>query len=158
MKCGIINATSKENKMTDTKSMMDFTSMMDPTKMMDFTKIMDPKGMMAPKKMLKQMVGFNKTVFENSFKGIAMFQEQIEKITKTMIDKATWLPDEGKKALDGWSETYKSAYDSFKTAVDDNFKKLDEYLSESPEPVVTETKAAPAEPPKPVAKKKAAPA
>jgi hypothetical protein len=77
-------------------------------------------------------------------------------MTKAMIDNATWLPDEGKKALDGWSETYKSAYDSFKTAMDDNFRKVDEYLSDSPEPVPTETKAALADPPKPVAKKKVA--
>ncbi len=126
--------------------------------MMDFTSMMDPKVMMTPKRIIKQMVGFNKTVFENSFKGIAMFQEQIDKLNKAMVDKATWLPEESKKAFDGWAETYKSAYDSFKKAVDDNFKKVDKYLSESPEPVVTETKAAPVEPPKPVAKKKAEPA
>ncbi len=114
---------------TEPKSMMDFTKMMDLSKMMDFTKMMDPKGMAAPKKMIKQMVEFNKTTFENSFKGIAMFQEQIEKMTKAMVEKATWLPEESKKALDAWAETYKSAYDSFKTAVDDNFKKVDEYLS-----------------------------
>jgi hypothetical protein len=102
---------------------------MDPTKMMDFTKMMDPKGMMDPKKMIKQMVDFNKAVFENSFKGIAMFQEQIEKITKAMVDQATWLPEESKKALDGLAVAYKSNYDNFKTTVDDSFKKVDEYFS-----------------------------
>ena len=118
--------------------------------------MMDPSDMMAPKKMIKQMLVFNKTAYENSFKGFALLQEQTEKMTKTMIDQATWLPDEGKKALDSMATAYKSAFDNFKKMMDDYFKKAEEYLSESPETVVTKTKAATAETPKPVAKKKAA--
>jgi hypothetical protein len=91
--------------------------------MMDFT------NMMAPKKMIKQMVEFNKATFENSFKGIALFQEQVEQMSKTMLDQATWIPDEGKKTIDGMVDAYKSNIDSFKTIIDDNFKKVDEYLS-----------------------------
>jgi hypothetical protein len=92
--------------------------------MMDFT------SMMAPKKMIKQMTEFNKTAYENSFKGIALFQEQAEKMTKTMIDQATWLPDESKNALESWATAYKSAYDNFKTMMDESFKKAEEYLSD----------------------------
>ena len=76
--------------------------------------MMDLTNMMAPKKMIKQMVEFNKTTYENSFKGIALLQQQTERMTKTMVDQATWLPDEGKKALDSLSDVYKSAYDNFK--------------------------------------------
>ncbi len=92
--------------------------------------MMDPTTMMAPKKMLKQMLTFNKTAFENSLKGITMLQEQNEKMTKTMIDQATWLPDEGKKAIDSMATAYKSAFDNFKTTIDNYFKKAEEYLSE----------------------------
>jgi len=91
--------------------------------------MMDLTNMMAPKKMIKQMVEFNKTTYENSFKGIALLQQQTERMTKTMVDQATWLPDEGKKALDSLSDVYKSAYDNFKTMMDDNFKKVEAYLS-----------------------------
>ncbi len=80
--------------------------------------------------MFRPMVEFNKTAYENSLKGITMLQEQNEKMTKTMIDQATWLPDEGKKALDSMAEFYKSAFDNFKTIMDDNFKKAEKYLSE----------------------------
>jgi hypothetical protein len=103
--------------------------MTDLKKMMDPTGMMDPANMMAPKKMLKQMVAFNKTIFENSLKGIALLQEQNEKMAKVMIDQATWLPDEGKKALDSWAAAYKSVFDNFKTMMDDNFKKAEEFLS-----------------------------
>lgn len=91
--------------------------------------MMDPTSMMDPKKMLKQMVEFNKSAFENSFKGIALLQEQAEQMAKTMRDQATWLPDEGKKAIDGWAAAYKSTYGNFKKIMDDNFKKVEEYLS-----------------------------
>jgi polyhydroxyalkanoate synthesis regulator phasin len=92
--------------------------------------MMDPTTMMAPQKMFKQMLTFNKTAFENSLKGITMLQEQNDKMAKTMIDQATWLPEEGKKALDNMSTAYKSAFDNFKTAMDDYFKKAEEYISE----------------------------
>ncbi len=97
--------------------------------MMDFKNMMNPTGMIDPKNMLKQMVTFNKTAFDNSLKGIAMLQEQTDQITKTMVDQATWLPDEGKKALDSMATAYKSAFDNFKTTMDDYFKKAEEYLS-----------------------------
>jgi len=90
----------------------------------------DLTNMMAPNKMIKQMLTFNKTAYENTLKGITMLQEQNEKMTKTMMDQATWVPDEGKKALDSMAKAYKNAFDNFKTTIDNYFKKAEEYLSE----------------------------
>ena len=61
--------------------------------------MMDLTNMMAPKKMIKQMVEFNKTTYENSFKGIALLQQQTERMTKTMVDQATWLRMKARRRL-----------------------------------------------------------
>lgn len=84
--------------------------------------------MMDHKSMIKQMLDFNKAAFDSSFKGIVMLQEQTEKMAKSMRDQATWLPEEGKKAIDEWAEAYKSNRDGLKTIIDDNFKKAETYL------------------------------
>jgi hypothetical protein len=89
----------------------------------------EEKEMMDQKTLLKQMLDFNKTAFDSSFKGIVMLQEQAEQIAKSMRDQATWLPEEGKKAIDEWVGTYKSHRDDFKTTMDDNFKKMETYIA-----------------------------
>ena len=84
-------------------------------------------NMMDPKSVIKQMVVFNKTAFESSFKGIELLQEQVDQLAKTMTAQ---LPAEGKTALDGLSEVYKSNIGSFKTAIDGYFEKVEKYLAD----------------------------
>ncbi len=84
--------------------------------------------MMDHKSMVKQMLDFNKAAFDSSFKGMVMLQEQAEQIAKSMRDQATWLPEEGQKAIDGWVATYKNDRDNLKSIMDDNFKKVASYL------------------------------
>ena len=74
------------------------------------------------------MIEFNKTTFDNSLNAIGTLQAQTEKVFKSMLDQATWLPKEGKKAIDDWMATYKNGFDTFKKSVDDNFKKVEAYL------------------------------
>ena len=79
--------------------------------------------------MFKQMIDFNKTTFDNSLNAIGMLQEQTEKMFKTMLDQATWLPKEGRKAIDDWMKTYKDGFENFKKNADDNFKKVEDYFA-----------------------------
>ena len=51
-------------------------------------------------------------------------QKQTENMTQKMIDQATWLPEEGKKAIDEWLATYKKGREDFKKLVDDAFGKV----------------------------------
>jgi hypothetical protein len=78
--------------------------------------------------MFKQMIEFNKTTFDNSLNAIGMLQEQTETMLKTMLDQATWLPKEGRKAINDWMATYKDGFKNFKKSVDDNFKKVEDYF------------------------------
>lgn len=76
----------------------------------------------------KEMMEFNKSVFDNTFNAITSIQDQSEKILTTFMDKADWLPDDGKKVITDWISTYKKGRDEFKTATDDKYKKVASYF------------------------------
>lgn len=85
---------------------------------------------MQPKDILKQMIDFNKAACENAFKNMNMLQEQMEKMINLYIDQAVGVPDEGKKTAREWAAMYKKGYEDFKKLVDDNFKKMEDFLQE----------------------------
>jgi len=82
-------------------------------------------------KFAKQMIDFYKSTFDNSFNAMVMLQEQAEKTMKTALDQATWLPAEGKKVVDEWVKAYKQGRDEFKRVVEENFKKVEDYFTQS---------------------------
>lgn len=83
---------------------------------------------MDQKTMFKQMIEFNNAAFNNSFNTIVTLQEQMEKATNALMDQATWLPEEGKKALRDWVGACKEGREKFKATVDENFKKVEEFF------------------------------
>jgi len=84
---------------------------------------------MEPFKLAKQMIDFNKATFDNSFNAIAMLHEQMEKTQNTFLEQASWLPQEGRKALCEWVTTCRKGRENFKTVVDDSFKKVESYFA-----------------------------
>lgn len=83
---------------------------------------------MDPKQFLKQMIQFNKTVFNNNFDAMAMLQEQTEKMFAKYMDQMPMLPAEGKKAINEWLKAYKKGCGDFKAAVEDNYKKVEAFF------------------------------
>ena len=53
------------------------------------------------RKITKQMIEFNKTAFDNSFKAMEMVYEQNEKIFETFLHQATWMPENTPNAVAG---------------------------------------------------------
>ena len=84
---------------------------------------------MQPKQILKQMVDFNKAAFDNSFNTMIMLQEQMERMTKVYTDQATGISAESKNAINEWLRLYKKGLADFKTMMDENFKKVESFLS-----------------------------
>ncbi|MEM5786853.1 MAG: hypothetical protein AAGU11_06005, partial [Syntrophobacteraceae bacterium] len=66
----------------------------------------------------KQILEFNKTSFDNTFNAMAMLQDQTEQMVTSLMEQATWLPADGKKALIEWVETFKKGRGEFKRTVD----------------------------------------
>ena len=89
--------------------------------------------MMDQKKLFKQMLDFNKSAFENSFNAMVMLQEQAERAGNTILDQATWLPEDGRKAVQDWVDAFKKGREDFKAMVDENYKRVEAYFSEGQE-------------------------
>ncbi len=88
---------------------------------------------MDPLKLTKQMIDFNKASFDNTFNAMVLLQEQTEKMVNAFMEQATWLPGEGKKALNEWVETVKKGREDFKKVVDQGFGKVEDYFAKAGE-------------------------
>jgi polyhydroxyalkanoate synthesis regulator phasin len=89
---------------------------------------------MEQKQIVKQMIDFNKTTFENTFNAITMLQDQTEKMVNMFLQQATWLPEEGKKVLNEWIAAFKKGRNDFKSGVDENFKKVEDFFAKFEKP------------------------
>jgi polyhydroxyalkanoate synthesis regulator phasin len=84
---------------------------------------------MDPKQIAQQVIQFNKTAFDNTFDAITVLQEQTEKLIAMYMDQTPLLPEEGKKVIADWMKAYKEGRKEFKTAVDENYKKVEEFFT-----------------------------
>ncbi len=86
---------------------------------------------MDQKQIAQQMIQFNKTAFDNSFNAMSMVYEQSEKMVGTFLQQATWIPEEGRKAIENWMKTYKKGCEDFKMLADENYRKVEEFFAGS---------------------------
>jgi len=82
-----------------------------------------------PKDIVKQVIQFYKTTFDNSFSTMVMLQEQAEKLMTTFMDQAPWMNDEARRVLDQWTSVYRKGRDDYKKAMDEGYKKVEEFFS-----------------------------
>ena len=87
---------------------------------------------METEKFAKQMVDFQKATFDNTFTAVTMLQDQAERMVNTMIEQATWLPEESRRAIDEMVGTFKKGRADFKGVMDENFLKLADLLEAVP--------------------------
>ncbi|MDM8515354.1 hypothetical protein QUF76_04085 [Desulfobacterales bacterium HSG16] len=83
---------------------------------------------MDQKQLFKQMIDFQKTTFDNSFKAMSTLQEQGEKMVNMFVEQAPWLPADGKQAITTWIDTYKKGRETFLDTVEKNFERVEEYF------------------------------
>lgn len=79
------------------------------------------------KTMYKQMIDFQKATFDNSFNAMLKMQEQGETMLNVFLSQTPWMPEEGKKAINGWLSTSQKARDDFKKVVEENFKSVENF-------------------------------
>jgi hypothetical protein len=85
---------------------------------------------MDPKQIANQMIQFNKTAFDNTFNAMTVLQEQTEKMVNMFLEQQSpWMPAEGKKAVADWINAYKRGREGFKAAIDDNYKKVEDFFA-----------------------------
>jgi len=83
---------------------------------------------MDPNHFMKQMIAFNRSVFENAFNAVTVILEQREKMIGMFFEHTPWFPEEGKKIVGEWIKAYKKSRNDFKDAIDESFKKVDDYF------------------------------
>jgi hypothetical protein len=77
---------------------------------------------------VKQTLGFQKTIFENSYNAMIVVQDQTEKMMNSYLDQLPWVTEESKSSMKATVDLAKKAREDFKTAVDDGFTKFEEML------------------------------
>ena len=85
---------------------------------------------MNQKQMVKQMVDFCQASFNNAYNANSLLQDQFERVAYTMLDQATWIPDEGRQAIGKWVDSYKSGRDNFKRHMDNSYKEAEAFWAE----------------------------
>jgi hypothetical protein len=84
---------------------------------------------MDPKQITKQLMDFNKTVFDQTFQAMTVLHDQTESIIFRLLEKAQWIPEDGKKVINEWAKAYKKGSEYFKVYVDENYKKVADYFA-----------------------------
>lgn len=83
---------------------------------------------MDQKDIFRQMVEFNKGAFNNAYNAMAMVQDQTETLANTMLNQASWMPEEGRKAVREWVEVFKKGRETYKKTVDEAFRKVQDFI------------------------------
>ena len=83
---------------------------------------------MYPNLLAKQMMNFQKTAFDNAYNSMVMLQDHNEKLANTLLEQATWIPEEGNRVITQWVEIFKKGRDDYKVAMDDVFGKMEDLL------------------------------
>lgn len=86
---------------------------------------------MEPKDIAKQMIFFQKNLFENIFNAMKMIQDQTEDMVNHFMEQLPWLPPDARQSVQHSIDAYKAARTDFKKVVDDGFDQLDDILSKS---------------------------
>lgn len=78
--------------------------------------------------MIKQVLDFNKKAFDGSFNAMFAVQEHAQKMARVFWESSRFIPEEGKKVVGDWVNTYKNGLNEFKTNVDSRFKLAYDHL------------------------------
>lgn len=77
----------------------------------------------------KQLLDWNKTVFNSSVNLFEKYQDYGEKTTASLVELSPWGNDEGKKALSQWSSNRKKGLKAFKESVAFGFKQAEGFCA-----------------------------
>ncbi len=83
---------------------------------------------MDQKQLLKQMIEFNQAAFNNAYNAMVMLQEQFEHVANTVLEQATWLPAEGRNAIENWVQSYKTGRDNYKQYMEESYSQVEKFF------------------------------
>lgn len=94
---------------------------------------------MDTRQITKQLMDFNKTVFDQTFQVITVLHDQTESIIFRFLENTRWIPEDGKKVINEWAKSYKKGSEYFKAYTDESYKKITGYFTEAEKKEMQET-------------------
>lgn len=79
----------------------------------------------------KQIMDLQRVAFDGMLNNMIVYWDETEKLLGAMLDKAAWVPDEGKKAFREWMDGNKKGCETLKKAVNDGFNNIEGCLARS---------------------------
>ena len=79
----------------------------------------------------KQVLDLQKMSFSNWYDAVALIQDQATTAMDMVLDQNTWMPEEGRKAIQSWVSACQQERGRFKSYVDDGFTGIEKLMSES---------------------------
>lgn len=83
---------------------------------------------MDPKMIAKQIIEIDKAAFDGTFNAISSLQVHSEKMINLFLERANFLPPEGKRMMREWTDAYEKSKNEFKKSVDDSFETMEHFL------------------------------
>lgn len=80
---------------------------------------------METNKITKQAINFQKMSFNNWYSALTLVQDQAVVTMDKMLDQASWLPEDGRNAIQSWVGTIQDERDRFKGYMDNSFVTLE---------------------------------
>lgn len=84
---------------------------------------------MDPKQITKQLMDFNKSVFDQTFQMMTILHDHTENIVFRFLERSNWITEDGKKVINEWAKVCKTGNEYFKGYANENYKKITDYLS-----------------------------
>ncbi len=79
--------------------------------------------------LMQQWLMLQKKALDNSFKSMTELQDYVAQQVLSCVEMNPVLPEEGKKLIVEWAQTYRRGRDDLKDRVDENYKKAEAFFS-----------------------------
>ncbi len=83
---------------------------------------------METNQMTKKILDFQKDVFFQWYDVLTSMQEQATTSLKSVMAQSNWMPDEGRRMLQGWVDACQKGCDDYKELVEDSLSGLEKVL------------------------------
>ncbi len=84
-------------------------------------------------KIAKQMLNFQRTMFDNTYNTVTVMQDSSQNIIHGLLNQFTWVTEEAKKPLNDSATLIKKAREDFKKTINQGFDKIEELVDNKSE-------------------------
>ena len=88
----------------------------------------------------RQVIDFQKMSFFNWYDTVAMMQDHAASAMALALQQNTWIPEEGRSAIQSWVSACQQERGRFKSYVDAGFADLEKYVAENKKTAATKAK------------------